>query len=159
MIFKENKVLINQELQVQALEDIFSTMEGDSPLVFNDIKNFHVQDFTIQRVSKYRAREKSIDIDFTRNTKKNAEMTANVRMRFVGRLDLPYEVNIKITVEYTNKFTLDCYIKNLMWTYAYSMLARTKDLYRLYPKGMKIPTELYVDDKIQPALKLISNYK
>lgn len=157
MIFKEKRNYITPEVHIEVLQDIF--VKSETPLKYDDIKRFHVYEFSIHQTSKYLARENSIDIKFDRSSKENAEMNAKVKMRFVGRLNIPYEVNINFIVEYTNKFTLDCYIKNAMWTYIYSLLVVTDELTRLYPSGMKIPTELYVDDKIQPALELISNYK
>ena len=156
MFWKEKITVIKPAIQMKALIEIFKELLPVSPLSFTEFRGVNVQDFTIRRVSKFRVREKSIDIDFCRKSKENAEMEAVVKMRFIGRLDIPYEVTIRMSIVYENKFTFDYYVKNAAWTYIYSLLVTTNELTRLYPDGMVIPTELYVDDKIQPVLKLIT---
>ena len=156
MFWIEKKIDIRPKVNVQSMADIFTGLASNSPMVFSDMKNIILHEFTIRQISKFRASEKSIDVEFSRRSKKYAEMFAKVKMQFIGKLDIPYEVNITVSMKYENKFTFDCYVKDAIWTFIYSSLVTTDELTRLYPDGMKIPSELYVDDKIQPTLKLIS---
>ena len=69
MLWAEKKIDIRPNVNVQFMDEIFTGLASNSPMVFSDMKNIILHEFTIRQISKFRARENSIDVEFSRRSK------------------------------------------------------------------------------------------
>lgn len=120
--------------------------------------SFNEKTFKVRQVSRFRGRKPILDIVFNREVlnASKAEVTLKGNFIFKGKMNIPYEVQFEVAMEFPNKFIDFPYHRNYLWTYLRYILLSSPTLSKLYPDGFFIPRCLvYGDMRYAPVIEYI----